>query len=93
MFCELARYPEHAEMTYNEVKDHNVAAFAPFGTGHHSCLGRFLATNTMRMVTARLVRKFQFRYAPGETGMRVMGDLRDQFTSNPGGLTLPLDLR
>ncbi|KXH40889.1 cytochrome P450 [Colletotrichum simmondsii] len=71
----------------------NVAAFAPFGTGHHSCLGRFLATDTMRFVVARLVKKYHFRLAPGETGNRVFDDVRDQFTSNPGPLSLCFELR
>ncbi|KAJ3943433.1 uncharacterized protein N0V96_006358 [Colletotrichum fioriniae] len=71
----------------------NVTAFAPFGTGHHSCLGRFLATDTMRFVVARLVKKYHFRLAPGETGNRVFDDVRDQFTSNPGPLSLCFELR
>ncbi|KAL2873868.1 hypothetical protein SGCOL_010934 [Colletotrichum sp. CLE4] len=71
----------------------NLAAFAPFGTGHHSCLGRFLATDTMRFVVARLVKKYHFRLAPGETGNRVFDDVRDQFTSNPGPLSLCFELR
>ncbi|WQF83912.1 Putative cytochrome P450 [Colletotrichum destructivum] len=71
----------------------NAAASAPFGTGHHSCLGRFLATDTMRFVVARLVSKYRFRLAPGETGNRVFDDIRDQFTSNPGPLSLCFELR
>ncbi|KAF6811049.1 cytochrome p450 [Colletotrichum sojae] len=71
----------------------NAAAFAPFGTGHHSCLGRFLATDTMRFVVARLVKKYRFRLAPGETGTRVFDEIRDQFTSNPGPLSLCFELR
>ncbi|KAK2053246.1 cytochrome P450 [Colletotrichum caudatum] len=71
----------------------NAAAFAPFGTGHHSCLGRFLATDTMRFVVARLVKKYHIRLAPGETGNRVFEEIRDQFTSNPGPLSLCFELR
>lgn len=47
----------------------------------------------MRLVIARLVKRFHIRFAPGEDGQRVMRDLRDQFTSNPGGLTLVFDQR
>ncbi|PYH87418.1 hypothetical protein BO71DRAFT_341089, partial [Aspergillus ellipticus CBS 707.79] len=54
--------------------------------GHHSCLGRFLAMDKMRLVTARLVSKYHVRLAPGETGDNVMRDMTDQFTSNPGRL-------
>ncbi|GKT57817.1 cytochrome P450 [Colletotrichum tofieldiae] len=71
----------------------NAAAFAPFGTGHHSCLGRFLAMDTMRFVVAKLVKKYHFRLAPGETGNRVFDDIKDQFTSNPGPLSLCFELR
>ncbi|KAF9876190.1 cytochrome p450 [Colletotrichum karsti] len=71
----------------------NASAFAPFGTGHHSCLGRFLATDSMRFVVARLVKKYHIRLAPGETGTRVFDEIRDQFTSNPGPLSLCFELR
>ncbi|OLN85286.1 Tryprostatin B 6-hydroxylase 2 [Colletotrichum chlorophyti] len=71
----------------------NAAAFAPFGTGHHSCLGRFLATDTMRFVVARLLKKYRIRLAPGETGKRVFEEVKDQFTSNPGPLSLCFELR
>ncbi|EAW15346.1 cytochrome P450 [Aspergillus clavatus NRRL 1] len=71
----------------------NRAAFAPFGTGHHSCLGRALAMNDMRLVTARLVQKYNFRFPPGDKGEAVLRDLRDQFTSNPGRLRLIFEVR
>ncbi len=61
--------------------------------GHHSCLGRVLATDTIRFVTARLVKKYHTSYAPEETGERVARDLKDQFTSNPGRLQLVFKLR
>ncbi|KAI1336875.1 cytochrome P450 [Xylariaceae sp. FL0016] len=72
---------------------HNAAAWVPFGTGRHSCLGRFLATDTVRFVTARMVKKYHIRFADGETGSRVMGELKDQFTACPGGLSLCFDIR
>lgn len=71
----------------------NVAAFNPFSIGHNSCLGRLLAMDTMRYVTARLVKKYRFHLAPGETGMSVFDDMADQFTANPGKLTLCFELR
>ncbi|KAB8269091.1 benzoate 4-monooxygenase cytochrome P450 [Aspergillus minisclerotigenes] len=71
----------------------NKAAYAPWGTGHHSCLGRALATDILRLVTARVVGKYHLRLPPGETGDQVLGDLKDQFTSNPGRLRLKLELR
>ncbi|PWY96633.1 benzoate 4-monooxygenase cytochrome P450 [Aspergillus sclerotioniger CBS 115572] len=71
----------------------NKAAYAPFGTGHHSCVGRFLAMDDMRLVTARLVKKYHLRLPEGETGECVLGDLRDQFTATPGRLRVRFEVR
>ncbi|KAJ2983060.1 hypothetical protein NUW58_g6315 [Xylaria curta] len=71
----------------------NAAAFTPFGTGHHSCLGRGLALDTIRLVTAKLVKKYHFRLAPGENGLGVFSDMKDQFTANPGHLEICFELR
>lgn len=51
-------------------------------TGHHSCQGRGLATDIMRLVTARIVDKYHIRFAAGENGDNVLGNQRDQFTAN-----------
>ncbi|KAI4595497.1 hypothetical protein KJ359_006843 [Pestalotiopsis sp. 9143b] len=71
----------------------NMAAFNPFSLGHHSCLGRLLAMDTMRYVISTIVKKYQFRLAPGETGSRVFDDMADQFTANPGKLALNFRFR
>ncbi|KAJ5905858.1 uncharacterized protein N7473_002774 [Penicillium subrubescens] len=71
----------------------NKSGFVPFGLGHHSCLGRALAMNDVRLITARLVQRYRFRIPPGETGDAVLRDLKDQFTSNPGRLRLVFELR
>ncbi|KAF3389296.1 hypothetical protein F1880_003834 [Penicillium rolfsii] len=71
----------------------NKSGFVPFGLGHHSCLGRALAMNDMRLITARLVKRYRFCIPPGETGDAVLHDLKDQFTSNPGRLRLLFELR
>ncbi|KAE8151233.1 cytochrome P450 [Aspergillus avenaceus] len=71
----------------------NRAAYTPFGTGHHSCLGRAVAMNDMMLVTARLLRQYRIRFPPGETGESVWRDWKDQFTSNPGRLKLIFELR
>jgi tryprostatin B 6-hydroxylase len=47
----------------------------------------------MRLVTARLVSKYHIRFPTGEDGHGVLGDLRDQFTANPGQLHLVFELR
>ncbi len=61
--------------------------------GHHSCIGQFLASDHMRLVTSRLVKKYHIRFAPDETGDRVVNEMRDQFTTNPGRLWLVFELR
>ncbi|KAJ5090124.1 hypothetical protein N7532_008808 [Penicillium argentinense] len=81
------RWYKHPEMVWNK------AAFAPFGTGHHSCLGRALAMNDMRLTTARLIQKYTFTFPAGENGDSVWKDLKDQFTSNPGCLRLVFERR
>ncbi|KAJ5936120.1 benzoate 4-monooxygenase cytochrome P450 [Penicillium verhagenii] len=72
---------------------HNKTAFAPFGTGSHTCLGKPLAMNDMRLITARLVRYYDFRYPKGETGGAVRDNFKDQFTSKPGRLRLIFEAR
>lgn len=56
-------------------------------------MGRLLAMDTMRYVISTIVKKYQFRLAPGETGSRVFDDMADQFTANPGKLALNFQLR
>ncbi|RYP50369.1 hypothetical protein DL769_010958 [Monosporascus sp. CRB-8-3] len=71
----------------------NHAATTPFGTGKYSCLGRHLALDTIRLLLARLVKKYTFRFAPGEDGSGMGKGLRDHFITNPAGLNLCFELR
>ncbi|KAL7944152.1 cytochrome P450 [Trichoderma barbatum] len=71
----------------------NVAAYAPFGTGHHSCLGKTLALDTMKYVLARILKNYRFRAAPGDISLSALENVRDQFTSNPGVLKLQFEKR
>ncbi|KAF4511026.1 hypothetical protein G6O67_002864 [Ophiocordyceps sinensis] len=71
----------------------NRAGYTPFGTGSRSCLGRFLAEDMMRGVITRVVKRFRFKLAPGETGNRVLDEMRDQFVPNPGPLSLCFEER
>ncbi|KAI0896941.1 cytochrome P450 [Annulohypoxylon nitens] len=71
----------------------NVAAYNPWGTAHHSCIARAMAIDVLRITTARLIMKYRFRLAPGETGRRVLDDMKDQLAPNPGNLTLLFELR
>lgn len=47
----------------------------------------------MRHVTAKLIKKYRISLATGETGLKVLGDLKDQFVANPGDLSLCFELR
>ena len=47
----------------------------------------------LRFVTALLVTKYDIRFAPGETGLRIGRDLKDQFTASPGQLNLSFTKR
>ncbi|KAH8595452.1 cytochrome P450 [Bisporella sp. PMI_857] len=71
----------------------NKAAYSPFGTGHHSCVGKNLGLDAMRMVLAHLIGKYHIAFPPGETGEYMIKDLKDQFTSDPGNLRVIFKLR
>lgn len=42
----------------------------------------------LRSVVALLVSKFDVRFAPGEEGVAVWRDLRDQYNAHPGKLEM-----
>lgn len=48
----------------------------------------------MRLVAARLLRKYNFTFAPGEgNGEAVERELKDQLTASPGRLALVFERR
>lgn len=55
-------------------------------TGRYSCVGKTLALQELRCVTALLASKYDVCFPPGEDGRSVEEDTLDQFTSNPGEL-------
>lgn len=63
-------------------------AWAPFSMGPFGCIGKSLAMMELRVVTTRLVTRFDLSLAPGEDGKRIMFDTRDHFTVDPGGLDI-----
>ncbi|RDW61829.1 cytochrome P450 [Aspergillus mulundensis] len=71
----------------------NRAAFAPFGTGSKSCIGRALAMNDLMLVTAHIVHHYEMRFPAGETGDEVGRDWVDNFTSTLGRLRLVFEER
>jgi len=61
--------------------------------GRYTCVGKALALAELRTVASLLVSKYHIRFAPGEDGAQVEGDMRDQFTAAPGKLNLSFTLR
>ena len=47
----------------------------------------------MRLVVAKLVKKYRVRFVPGEDSEHVIKDWKDQFSSRPGVLRLEFMLR
>ncbi|KAJ5790938.1 uncharacterized protein N7518_007949 [Penicillium psychrosexuale] len=69
-------------------------AFAPFGVGRTSCVGRHLALAQIRLVTAALVFHYRIKFAPGENnGEAVERDMKDQLTAQPGACRLVFQSR
>lgn len=87
----------------------NLAAFNPWGTGkptppppprsnhppigRHSCIAHVMANDMLRVTIAQLVKMFRFRLTPGETGRRVLENMKNQLAPNPGHLVLRFELR
>ena len=55
-------------------------------TGRYVCIGKKLALNELRCVTALLASKYNVAFPQGEDGKAVERDTRDQFIANPGEL-------
>ncbi|KAJ6179762.1 hypothetical protein N7519_010223 [Penicillium mononematosum] len=69
-------------------------AFAPFGVGRTSCVGRHLALAQIRLVTAALVFHYRITFASGENnGEDVERDMKDQLTAQPGACRLVFQSR
>ncbi|KAJ5622751.1 cytochrome P450 [Penicillium lividum] len=60
-------------------------AFAPFGVGNTSCVGKNLALTQIRMVAAALVSRYHLDFAPeSKNGELVEKEMKDQLTAQPG---------
>ncbi|KAI4112731.1 MAG: hypothetical protein LQ345_006158 [Seirophora villosa] len=69
-------------------------AFAPFGTGHASCVGQGLAMTQLRLILASVVKRYHVRFPPGgQDGREVLRDMKDQLTAKPGELRLVFERR
>ncbi|KAL8709875.1 MAG: hypothetical protein Q9220_005491 [cf. Caloplaca sp. 1 TL-2023] len=61
--------------------------------GRYNCIGKPLALLQVRSIVALLVSEFDVSFAPGEDGVAVWRDLKDQFNSHPGKLQLVFSKR
>jgi len=61
--------------------------------GRYGCVGQRLAMRNVSYLTALLVSKYDIEFAPGDDGTRVIADMKDNFTMNPGRLDLVFKLR
>ncbi|PVH95575.1 cytochrome P450 [Periconia macrospinosa] len=68
-------------------------AFAPFGLGRTSCVGKHLAMAQMRLVAASILTNFHVRFVCTEEEMTVERDMLDQLTAKPGKLRLIFEKR
>ena len=79
----------HERWTTRPEMVKNSAAFIPFQNGsNHQCLGMNLAKMEVRLAVARIVSRFDFSFAPGETGKDIHEKMLDLFTTTPGPLKL-----
>ncbi|PYI03141.1 putative cytochrome P450 [Aspergillus sclerotiicarbonarius CBS 121057] len=60
-------------------------AFAPFGVGNTSCVGKNLALTQIRLVVAALVMRYRITFAAcSPDGERVEAEMKDQLTAQAG---------
>ena len=62
-------------------------------TGRYGCVGKNLALREISYLIALIVTKFDVTFAPGEDGVRVWKDMKDEFTAAPGRLMLVFNKR
>ncbi|KAF2875739.1 cytochrome P450 [Massariosphaeria phaeospora] len=78
--------PERWSTRPELIKDKR--AFAPFGSGRTSCVGKQLAMIQLRLVTASLLTKYHIRFSSPDVAGLVERDMKDQLTAKPGVLSL-----
>ena len=54
------------------------------GTGHRQCVGKSLALTEIRLVVATLLYRFQVSFPPEQDVDKVIDDMKDQVTAQPG---------
>jgi cytochrome P450 len=56
--------------------------------GRYNCVGKNLSLMQLRGVIALLVTRYDICFAPGEDGVAVCRDMKDQFNQHPGRLEI-----
>jgi cytochrome P450 len=67
-------------MGHREELVHDMSVYIPFNTGIYSCIGKQLAMKELNMALTELVKRFEFRLAPGQTEAGFLRSKRDTFT-------------
>lgn len=81
--------PERWIENEKESEAHNAKAWAPFGYGSTSCIGKNLAYMEMRAVLAQFIVKFDFSISP-EDDRQFQESVRDQFVVSAGAMKLKI---
>jgi len=63
-------------------------AYIPFGYGVHSCLGKQLALNEMRLVIAKIVRNFDLEFGEQYDDQKFLRELKDHLVMAIGELNM-----
>lgn len=75
-----------------KTRAHNAKAWAPFGYGATSCIGKNLAYMEMRWVLAQFISRFDFSISPADDDV-FRESVRDQFVVSAGEMRLKICLR
>ncbi|KAM7206084.1 Cytochrome P450 [Naviculisporaceae sp. PSN 640] len=66
----------------------NAQAHVPFSLGRYNCVGQELGLRIMRYAVTKVVKNYDFCYAPGEDGSHMERDKLDRLTAFPGRIPL-----
>lgn len=87
-FCDADSFIPDRWMENDESSSaHNAKAWAPFGFGSTSCIGKNLAYMEMRAVLAQFIVRFDFAITP-EDDRQFRESVRDQFVVAAGAMKL-----
>jgi cytochrome P450 len=62
-------------------------------SGPHQCIGKGISQSEMRLVTAKLVKRYHVKFSAVHDPEAFVRDMRDQVTMMPGDLFCTFELR